>query len=88
MRAGDRAHAQQAYYVFEELAGSIATLSAASLVGQAVAEVHLGRLPEAAQALEQALAMEGEGEGVRAGALVDRAVLDVLLAKGYEGSFG
>ena len=38
---------QAAYYVFEELAQASATQSVQSLVSQAVAELHLGRLEEA-----------------------------------------
>ncbi len=46
---------QQAFYVFEEMAQGVSTSAAKSLVGQAVAELHLGRLPEAEAALQQAI---------------------------------
>ena len=46
---------QQAFYVFEEMAQGASTSAAKSLVGQAVAELHLGRLPEAEAALDQAI---------------------------------
>ena len=46
---------QQAFYVFEEMAQGASTSAAKSLVGQAVAELHLGRLPEAEAALDQAM---------------------------------
>ena len=46
---------QQAFYVFEEMAQAPSTSATKSLVGQAVAELHLGRLPEAEAALEQAI---------------------------------
>jgi len=46
---------QSAFYVYEELASTPATSSPISLVGQAVAEMHLGRLPEAEVALQTAL---------------------------------
>ncbi|KAK0515966.1 hypothetical protein JMJ35_002000 [Cladonia borealis] len=46
---------QQAFYVFEEMAQVPSTSATKSLVGQAVAELHLGRLPEAEAALQQAL---------------------------------
>ncbi|KAI5793092.1 coatomer epsilon subunit-domain-containing protein [Geopyxis carbonaria] len=46
---------QQAYYVYEELAQAPTSSSSRTLVGQAVAELHLGRLPEAEVALKQAL---------------------------------
>lgn len=49
---------QQAFYVFEELAQSTATSSVRSLVAQAVAELHLGRLEEAESALSQAIKTE------------------------------
>ena len=46
---------QQAFYVFEEMAQAPSTSATKSLVGQAVAELHLGRLPEAEAALQQAV---------------------------------
>ena len=46
---------QQAFYVFEEMAQGTSTSAPKSLVGQAVAELHLGRLPEAEAALQQAV---------------------------------
>lgn len=49
---------QQAFYVYEEMAQGASTSAAKSLVGQAVSELHLGRLPEAEAALEQALQKE------------------------------
>ncbi|CAD6582061.1 MAG: hypothetical protein ASARMPREDX12_000740 [Alectoria sarmentosa] len=46
---------QQAFYVFEEMAQAPSTSATKSLVSQAVAELHLGRLPEAEAALQQAV---------------------------------
>jgi len=46
---------QSAFYVYEELASAPATSSPISIVGQAIAEMHLGRLPEAEVALQAAL---------------------------------
>lgn len=46
---------QQAFYVFEELAQAPSTSSIATLVSQAVCELHLGRVEEAQGALEQAI---------------------------------
>ncbi|KKZ60492.1 hypothetical protein EMCG_04856 [[Emmonsia] crescens] len=46
---------QSAFYVFEELASVPNTSSPLSIVGQAVSELHLGRLPEAEVALQSAL---------------------------------
>lgn len=44
--------------MYEELASAPSTSSATSLIGQAVSELHLGRLPEAEAALQQVMAME------------------------------
>lgn len=46
---------QSAFYVFEELASAPGTSAPLSIVGQAIAEIHLGRLPEAEAALTAAL---------------------------------
>lgn len=46
---------QSAFYVYEELASAPSTSSPLSIVGQAVAELHLGRLPEAEAALSAAI---------------------------------
>ncbi|KAK2744153.1 hypothetical protein FQN57_004413 [Myotisia sp. PD_48] len=46
---------QSAFYVYEELASVPSTSSAVSAVGQAVAELHLGRLDEAEAALQSAV---------------------------------
>ncbi|KAL8631097.1 hypothetical protein Q9189_003208 [Teloschistes chrysophthalmus] len=46
---------QSAFYVFEEMAQTPSSTSAKSLVAQAITELHLGRLPEAEAALNQAL---------------------------------
>ncbi|EEH06259.1 epsilon-COP [Histoplasma capsulatum G186AR] len=46
---------QSAFYVYEELASVPNTSSPLSIVGQAVSELHLGRLPEAEVALRSAL---------------------------------
>ncbi|KAF3925448.1 hypothetical protein ABW21_db0204227 [Orbilia brochopaga] len=73
LRAGGDKY-QQAYYVFEELAQAPATSSTKSLAGQAVSELHLGRLPEAEVALQQAL--EKDKEDVAA--LANKVVLTAL----------
>lgn len=49
---------QSTFYVYEELASAPSTSSITSLIGQAVSELHLGRLPEAEAALQQVLAAE------------------------------
>jgi coatomer subunit epsilon len=58
LRIGGSEKYQSTFYVYEELAGTPSTTSPTSLVGQAVAELHLGRLPEAEAALQQAMQME------------------------------
>ncbi|KAF2397922.1 coatomer epsilon subunit [Trichodelitschia bisporula] len=68
---------QAAYYVFEELAQAVATQSVQSLVGQAVAELHLGRLPEAEAAFEQAQGLEPQSADV----LANLVVLKTMLGK-------
>lgn len=46
---------QSAFYVYEELASAPSTSAPLAIVGQAIAEIHLGRLPEAEAALTAAL---------------------------------
>lgn len=58
LRVGGSEKYQSTFYVYEELASTPSTTSPTSLVGQAVAELHLGRLPEAEAALQQAMQME------------------------------
>ncbi|OLN82303.1 Coatomer subunit epsilon-1 [Colletotrichum chlorophyti] len=65
---------QQAFYVFEELAQAPATSSIATLVSQAVAELHLGRTEEAQAALDQALAKDAS----HAEAIANLLVLTVI----------
>lgn len=63
--------------MFEELAQTPSTSTASALVGQAVAEIHLGRLEEAEVALQQALVKDPKhGE-----ALANTIVLAVLAGK-------
>lgn len=68
---------QQAFYVFEELAQAPSTSSAQSLVSQAVAEIHLGRLEEAEAALQQVLTKDPK----HAEALANTIVLNVIAGK-------
>ncbi|MCJ1311791.1 hypothetical protein MMC25_005464 [Agyrium rufum] len=71
---------QSAFYEFEEMAQtSNSTPNATkSLIGQAVAEIHLGRLPEAEAALQQALQKDSED----ANAIANSLVLKFLMGKG------
>jgi coatomer subunit epsilon len=69
---------QSAYYVFEELAQNPATQSVQSLLGQAISELHLGRLPEAEAAFAQAVALVPQSPDV----LANMAVLNTVLGKG------
>lgn len=66
---------QQSFYVFEELAQAPATQAVHSLVGQAVAELHLGRLPEAEAALKQAIALNSKSPDVLANMIVLTTIL-------------
>jgi coatomer protein complex subunit epsilon len=76
MRVGGEKY-QQGFYVFEELAQAPSTSSTRSLVSQAVAEIHLGRLEEAEAALQQALAKDPKNaEGI-----VNSLVLNVISGK-------
>jgi coatomer protein complex subunit epsilon len=68
---------QAAYYVFEELAQSTSTQATTTLLAQAIAELHLGRLPEAESAFEQALALDSKNADV----LANQIVLNTVLGK-------
>ncbi|KZL82852.1 coatomer epsilon subunit, partial [Colletotrichum incanum] len=68
---------QQAFYVFEELAQAPATSSIATLVSQAVAELHLGRTEEAQAALDQAISKDAN----YAQAIANLLVLTVISGK-------
>ena len=63
--------------MFEELAQAPSTSSAQSLISQAVAEIHLGRLEEAEAALQQVLAKDPKN----ADAIANSIVLDVIAGK-------
>ncbi|KAF2272495.1 uncharacterized protein EI97DRAFT_436875 [Westerdykella ornata] len=76
MREGGEKY-QSAFYVFEELATSSQTTSPHSLVAQAVSELHLGRLPEAQAALQQALELDPKA----ADTIANLIVLNTLLGK-------
>lgn len=71
---------QQAYYVFEELAQAPSSSTSRTLVGQAVAELHLGRTEEAEVALQQAL----EKSPADADALANMIVLCTIAGKEAE----
>lgn len=68
---------QQAFYVFEEMAQGPSTSATRSLIGQAVADLHLGRLPEAEAALQQAM----QNDSRDAEAIANTIVLSVLSGK-------
>lgn len=76
MRVGGERY-QQGFYVFEELAQAPSTTSTKSLISQAIAEIHLGRLDEAEAALQQALAKEPKN----AEAIANSLVLNVIAGK-------
>lgn len=58
LRVGGSEKYQSAFYVYEELATTPGQTSPTALVGQAIAEIHLGRIEEAEVALQQAMKME------------------------------
>lgn len=76
MRLGGEKY-QSTFYVYEELASTYSATSSTSLVGQAVAELHLGRLPEAEAALQQAL----QAEHVDPQAIANMIVLSSVIGK-------
>ncbi len=78
-QGGDRY--QQAFYVFEEMAQAPSSTATKSLVGQAVAELHLGRLPEAEAALQQAMQRDPRD----AEAIANSIVLNVISGKDMSG---
>ncbi|KAF7159818.1 hypothetical protein CNMCM6106_007197 [Aspergillus hiratsukae] len=79
MRIGGEKY-QSAFYVYEELASAPGTVAPLSIVGQAVAEIHLGRLPEAEAALSAAL----EKYPNEAELIANTIVLNVLAGKPTE----
>ncbi|OJJ49940.1 hypothetical protein ASPZODRAFT_58178 [Penicilliopsis zonata CBS 506.65] len=76
MRVGGEKY-QSAFYVYEELASAPSTSAPLSIVGQAVAEIHLGRLPEAEAALSAALAQYPDDVQI----IANTIVLNVLAGK-------
>jgi coatomer protein complex subunit epsilon len=69
LRKGGQENYQSAYYIFDELSsGAVATVK--SLVGQAVAELQLGRVPEAEQSLARAAELEPENPDVLCNSIV------------------
>ncbi|MCJ1351439.1 MAG: hypothetical protein MMC33_001423 [Icmadophila ericetorum] len=68
---------QSAFYEFEEMAQGPSTSATKSLISQAVAEMHLGRLPEAEAALEQARTKDPNDTE----AIANSIVLNVLSGK-------
>ena len=80
MRTGPSDKYQQAFYVFEEMAQTPSSSAAKSLVSQAVAEMHLGRLEEAEAALGEAL-KKTNGGPEELEALANNLVLGVLMGK-------
>ena len=78
LRIGGQEKYQSAFYVYEELASAPGTQSPTALVGQAVAELHLGRHEEAESALNQAL----ESESADVQAIANALVLQYVIGKG------
>lgn len=68
---------QSAFYVYEELASNPSTSASLSVVGQAIAELHLGRFPEAEAALTTAIEKYPEDAQL----IANTIVLNVLTGK-------
>lgn len=89
LRQGGAKNYQSAFYVYEELATQPSTTSAQAHLAQSICELHLGRLPEAEAAMDQAVAESGIGSGnsgvtaVEAVAM-DRAVMFSVLGRDKE----
>ncbi|KAL8759110.1 MAG: hypothetical protein Q9199_000992 [Rusavskia elegans] len=79
MRVGGDSY-QSAFYVFEEMAQTPSSTSSKSLISQAVSELHLGRLPEAEAALNQAL--QNEPKDIEA--IANAVVLATIMGKPTE----
>ncbi|KAL6249670.1 hypothetical protein RBB50_003525 [Rhinocladiella similis] len=75
LREGGNEKYQSAFYVYEELASAPGNTSPTALVGQAVAELHLGRLEEAEVALQQAVSSEGADAQAIANSIVLASVM-------------
>lgn len=65
---------QSAFYVYEELASNPNTTAPLSIVGQAIAELHLGRFPEAEAALSSAIEKYPEDVALIANTIVLNAL--------------
>ncbi|KAL8705911.1 MAG: hypothetical protein Q9201_001009 [Fulgogasparrea decipioides] len=73
---------QSAFYVFEEMAQTPSSTSSKSLVSQAISELHLGRLPEAEAALNQALQNNESKKDIEA--IANAVVLATIMGKSAE----
>jgi len=80
MRIGGEKY-QAAFYVYEELASNPNTVAPLSIIGQAVAEIHLGRLPEAEAALSSAIEKYPENAEL----IANTIVLNILTGKDTSG---
>lgn len=79
LRKGGASLYQEAFYIYEELAiGGTATFK--SLLGQTVAQIQLGRLPEAENTLAQALELEPENPDI----LISEIVFNIISNKPYQ----
>jgi len=75
LRVGGSDKYQSAFYVYEELATAPGNTSPTALVGQAVAELHLGRTEEAEAALQQAVQLENADPQAIANSIVLASIL-------------
>ncbi|KAK9472400.1 coatomer epsilon subunit-domain-containing protein [Dipodascopsis tothii] len=75
---------QDAFYIYEELAQAPSSANARAFIGEAIANIQLGRLPEAEDAINSALEREPTGGDVLANAIV----LATLVGKDYTPHLG
>ncbi|KAK9350604.1 coatomer epsilon subunit-domain-containing protein [Lipomyces doorenjongii] len=70
---------QEAFYIYEELAQTPSTSNARTFVGQAIADIQLGRLEEAEDAINSALERDSTSPDV----LVNAIILFILLGRDH-----
>ena len=75
LRSGPSEKYQSSFYVYEEMATAPGNQASASLVGQAVSEIHLGRWEEAEQTLQRAMEMEDTSVEAVANSVVLAAIV-------------
>ncbi|KAF9934176.1 hypothetical protein FBU30_003200 [Linnemannia zychae] len=80
LRTGGGDKYQNAYYIYEEIATSSTSPTVKALIGEAVCNIQMGRLPEAEGILQEALSRDPTNTD----AIVNQIVLSTLLSKPTE----